>query len=723
MNATCNIKKINKQNSIYVTPNFFSKLSGQSSTSIKVRIFRKSIPAVYFTKKEALNLGLPWGVGFTKQGRRPFISLDDPSIPDSVREFFYKQQLAERRAKHATINPPMLSAPAGSPAPKAPQPEISPALDAALDEKQIDQNFIDLFDCKSYQREHAKAWLEIVYAVKYMSTAEKKIFIKGTGFSYSTLRRKLKAYNRKGIPGLYPKWGKAEGRTTVKDEWQKYFEAIYCNQNQLSAAYCRTLTLGHFRDTTEDISKFPSFDCFLRRLRREVSKGLIYYAREGEHKWNAKYGYYLEGDDSAMFAGERYVGDHYLFDVQVYDPVTKKINRPWLSAWCDQVSNKFVGWSIHIEPPSSIHVLASLTMAIKECGVPAEILTDNGKDYIRVVGKRKKTNRDQEIKTMLAFAGIDSKLARIKNAQAKIIERGFRDVAAHCAKLCIAYTGSNTDSRPEKLKTEIKRGELLTIDEFRVLVSQYIREVHNRQPSKGKLKGKCPDQLWEERRKPPVWLSSAALELLSMQPTRMATIGRNGVRDSEFNQIYWAEWMIHRKGEEVYLLRNPKDARFAYVFTADGKIIKDSKAEMQGKIAHRAKGVPLTFELLKGMLREQAKEKKIHKQYHDNQYKPKSEELLKDAIQGTAALNELAGYVPQTNAPETVVDLPATELDRVAVAAKRINQDTVKPATKSEQEDDWRTKRWKEHQAEMRAAEAAEKAEERIKNKAVAQNQ
>ncbi len=83
-------------------------------------------------------------------------------------------------------------------------------------------------------------------------------------------------------------------------------------------------------------------------------------------------------------------------------------------------------------------------------------------------------------------------------------------------------------------------------------------------PSQGKLQGKAPDDVWHSENPVKRIISKDALKLFCSRTSRTAVIGRNGVRDSEFQVVYWDEWMYSFKGRKVYLRRDTDDFNEAW---------------------------------------------------------------------------------------------------------------------------------------------------------------
>lgn len=138
------------------------------------------------------------------------------------------------------------------------------------------------------------------------------------------------------------------------------------------------------------------------------------------------------------------------------------------------------------------------------------------------------------------------------------------------SKHCVGYRGGNVVERPEKLTKEIKDGKIMKFEDFKEIFDKTIANILNKKPSNGKnLNGKCPDELFYEEFKEKITTSKDALKLFCSRTSNNYTIYKNGVKDSKLQTTYWADWMINKKGTKVYLRRDIKNYKEAWVFDAE----------------------------------------------------------------------------------------------------------------------------------------------------------
>lgn len=393
--------------------------------------------------------------------------------------------------------------------------------------------------------------------------------------SYTSIIRMRRRFAKYGINGLLAKYGTNSTKSSVQDEFYDYFKNLYLKQGGPSIRSCWENTLGYALRTTDILSvDFPSQKAFIRRLQKEIPEQSIYLARKGEAAWNRKYGGYIERDYSTITCGKVWVSDHAQIDVACLTP-DGDIVFPWVTAWRDYKSGKWLGWILQCGHPNSDLIFQSFYYAAESFGLPLDVIIDNGKDYRSkdfAGGRKKVTVESDKPKTtsMLAELNVEVHFALPYNAQTKPIERDFLKIKELLSKHCVGYRGGNIVERPEKLAKEIKEGKILPFDKFKIIFDDFIINVLNKRPSQGKNhNGLSPDALFNQEFNEKITTSKDALKLFCMRTSKNFTIGRNGIKDGQFGITYWADWMISKTGLKVYLRRDPANYKEAWAFKAD----------------------------------------------------------------------------------------------------------------------------------------------------------
>lgn len=392
--------------------------------------------------------------------------------------------------------------------------------------------------------------------------------------SYSNLLRMRKRYRKYGIGGLLSKKG-FKNKTTVDNKYFYYFKDLYMKEGAPSLRTCWDSTLGYaIRTDNVDIETFPTCTSFWRRLQKDLPKQSIYLARQGESSWNRKYGNYIERDYSNIACGKVWVSDHAQIDVAC---MTEEGNVvfPWVTVWRDFKSGKWLGWLLQQGHPNSDHIFQTFYYAANEFGLPDDVIIDNGKDYRSkdFAGGRKiikLENNKPETRAMLSELDVDVHFALPYNAQTKPVERDFLKIKSLLSKHSVGYRGGNIVERPEVLEQEIKQAKILPFEKFKTIFDDFVINILNKKPTDGVvLQGLSPDELFNREFTEKKITSKDALKLFCMRVSRNFTVGRNGIKDKQLGITYWADWMSLKTGLKVYLRRDIKNYKEAWVFKAD----------------------------------------------------------------------------------------------------------------------------------------------------------
>jgi len=396
---------------------------------------------------------------------------------------------------------------------------------------------------------------------------------------YSSIIKMRRRYKKSGINGLLCRKG-GISHTTVCDKYFDYFKSLYLIESAPSSRTCWDSTLGYAM-RTDNITReqFPSHSSFLRRLEKEVPLRYINKARGGYSYFNRTSLRYIERDYSSIECGKVWVSDHAQIDVAVFDNEGNVV-FPWVTAWRDYKSGKWLGWVLECGSPNSDRIFQAFYYAADTYGLPTDVIIDNGKDYRckDFAGGRQKeelikiNNNKAKTLSMLDELNVSVHFALPYNAQTKPIERDFLKIKELLSKHCKGYRGGNVVERPEKLKKEIKNGKLFDFETFKTIFDDFIINIFNKKPSQGKnLKGLCPDELFNKEFKEKICCTHEALKLFCTRISRNFTVGRNGIKDKKLELTYWADWMVAKMGLKVYLRRDPKNFKEAWVFRADNE--------------------------------------------------------------------------------------------------------------------------------------------------------
>ena len=454
------------------------------------------------------------------------------------------------------------------------------AQDKYLGETEFEAKYSD---APSWAKQQAEKYVRILDASAGLKGKKLEEFVENWNnneneeytTSYPSIIKMRKRYFRYGVAGLLSKHGQHLTGSSVPDDYFNYFKDLYLIEGGPSLRSCRDLTLGYaVRELGADRNNFPSFMAFKRRLDKEIPEQSIYLARNGQAAWNRKYNNYIDRDYSTITCNQVWVSDHAQIDVACYDE-NNKVVFPWVTVWRDYKSGKWLGWILQTGNPNSDLIFQAFYYAADEYGLPKDVIIDNGKDYRSkdFAGGRKgfKIDTDKnKTSAMLKELNVNVHFALPYNAQTKPVERDFLKIKELLSKHCVGYRGGNVVERPEKLAKEIKDGKIMKFEDFKEIFDKTIINILNKKPSNGKnLNGKCPDELFYEEFKEKITTSKDALKLFCMRTSKTYTIHRNGIKDNSLGIHYWSDWMINKKGTKVYLRRDIKNYKEAWVFNAE----------------------------------------------------------------------------------------------------------------------------------------------------------
>ncbi len=660
---------------------------GKTRAAVEKLIQRKRIMMIERLNKQEAEKGcLPWdkgGAGGKDGNKRAYINLSDPAIPSFVKLRYHHQAISQQPQPMAapsfgqadlapvsgpgpsacsttTLNPPGAdiqgeSTVSPSSVPGAFSPLIAAAHEELTDKEVYRQTYIKT---PAYNRLRADKYEIILAEMAGLNGRELKRAIeewnrKYANFhtSYPRVTQARKAVERDGKQALLGRYGKS-GESKVTAAWHEAFASRYLKEGQPSVHSCWVGALGEANrfDPAITAGNFPPEAAFLREIHRKVSAQSICFHREGYEVWKRKFSYYADRDYSNMAPGEVYVSDHAQVDVAVRLP-NGKIVFPWVTVFTDMRTDKYLGWTAYPGNPNSDRIFEAFYRSVRDYGVPSDLVIDNGKDYrcLDFAGGRKTVK--------VAVDEVRTTAVLLKNKE-------------WFSKHMLGYRGGNVKERPGVLKDEIKRGDILEWAQFEKLIDDFFTTVANRMQSNGKrLQGACPDELFEKKRKAPVKVREDSLAILCMRSSKPYPIHRNGIHDAEHEAWLWGEWMDAYKRQQVYMRRDSKNWRTAWIFTADGKdqYLGEAKADTPPAALARTDEEKANVKMHIERGRRGAK---FAKQGAGAIERRSPETLIGDMARGAQLLNAERGYTPDREQPK-VIEARATVFDNVSKERER----------------------------------------------------
>lgn len=322
-----------------------------------------------------------------------------------------------------------------------------------------------------------------------------------------------------------------------------------------------------------------------------------YLAANGKREWKNSQMIKATRDSTCLDVMEYVVGDEHTFDLWVEWTApngTKKAVRPVLVAWLDQRSRCILGDVICVKANGDTLKESLVKMLYSELGgVPKVLLIDNGKDYTKkeLTGQNRKERRiefdfDAETEGFYQSIGIQ-RVTRAKPYEpwVKPIERFFGTVCSNFSKWFESYTGTLTGSKTyAKRKKDtagmLEKGELLTMEEFYGIWSQWLDKYHHK--VHGGLKSDqwhTPIEVFQNGQRFQKAVPPREYTAMLLMKADIALVRNVGIH--KFNTIYTDYELGKYIGQKVQIKWDQDDIRKLYVYRMDGeKICEAVSAEL-----------------------------------------------------------------------------------------------------------------------------------------------
>ena len=400
-------------------------------------------------------------------------------------------------------------------------------------------------------------------------------------FSRATLNKWNKAMADSGEMALIDMRGRHNNHKSVMtDEVFDIFQFYYLDENRKSVSYCVTLTKLEAKKRGID-TKIPGERTFVNWISK-IPEPVLIYCRYGAKALKDKAIPYIHRFYDDIRANDMWVSDNHTFDIMITDG--EKPMRVYLTAFMDIRSRKIVGHYV-TTAPSADATLYALRKGIERYGIPKEILTDNGREFLTFdIGGRgfRKKGSEQDPETIMERLGIEFHTAMVKNARAKIIERTFRTVKEEFSRLFLSYTGGNVIEKPERLKEVVKDvGNLMELEEFREKVNTYIEKVYNLRENNGYgMRGRSPNEVYKATLVEVRKASKEVLDIMLLRSTRLQKVTRAGVKLKFYDkEIFFIsdELILNHQGEQAFVRYNPEDLSEVRVYDSEDRYILTAK--------------------------------------------------------------------------------------------------------------------------------------------------
>jgi hypothetical protein len=350
-----------------------------------------------------------------------------------------------------------------------------------------------------------------------------------TGKSVPTIFRMLSRFKTGGVPALARLTRSDKGSShwfEAHPEAKHIVAAEYLNPG-MTAQQAYDALARWWKGLGRDMSLLPHYatvNSFL--LSDELPAAIKCLARDGEQVHNQDMMPYLRRDYRDVVANQIWESDHMLHDVIVRNDCFLGVDkdaqmRLRLTCWMDMRTRKVVGFCWTPEG-SSRSILTAYRRASLQWGDPLQVLTDNGKDYIKATDGSRKFARAKAVsswqddiellaKGALHRLGVQVQHCLPYHPQSKSIERFFRTLHGRFDSIFPHYTTGNAYNRPDQANDALKqhkkllafdRGDdspLLPASEFIRMAAYWIENDYNNKKHRGVgMDGRSPNQLFDE---------------------------------------------------------------------------------------------------------------------------------------------------------------------------------------------------------------------------------
>jgi len=368
--------------------------------------------------------------------------------------------------------------------------------------------------------------------------------------------------------------------------WQM-FGAHYMSRLQPSMAEAYRIACRDAR--AAGIEDVPTREQVKYYYARYVDQASIDIARKGEEYFCSQYQYFIDRDWEAVQVFDVLFSDHHTMDCpcRVWDDDQRKWRacRPTLTAMMDAKSLYFTGWQISPGAGNNETIRNSLALSIINADMRAPLIVycDNGADY-KMRGWSEPVVAGGHEHSVLQSLGVGVINSIKYRAQAKTVERRFREVCTWFARKWAGYLGNAPGTRTEQGDYFWNNPEELpSLQELTRAFAGWLAEEYHARPSNGKiLQGKTPQQAWDARDiARSAWTRDQLYEaFLLPQPTQPMV--RRGPSVQVRNTVYYSEELWSRMGKsgdagKVLVKIDPFDSSHVFCYEFDGRYICEAR--------------------------------------------------------------------------------------------------------------------------------------------------
>jgi len=359
------------------------------------------------------------------------------------------------------------------------------------------------------------------------------------------------------------------------ERFWKYLYSTYLSENRLPATIAYDVAVKRLRLDDPEIPP-PTLHQAKYRL-NQLDADIRTLGRLGESALKNKFLYSIVRDWSFIQPGELVVGDNRTFDtrIKMYDYEKEKwiAVRPNICALIDARSWYIAAWTISPMPICTIDIVNTLAVYVGLYGTPPTrgAYFDNGKDFCAQGFSTPLITPDGFQHSIFNELGMSLTNSIAYNAQAKTVERVFRDQMQQFDKLFSDYLGSKPEQRTMAAAYfDQHPEELPSRDQFMQAFIKWLDQWHNK-PKKGHIhNGESPAEIWERRPRKESCLSEQQYRMAFAMPIGVRKVGR-GPAVSVGNVLYYCDEL--KVEQNVLVKRDIVEPKIVHLYSTDGAFI------------------------------------------------------------------------------------------------------------------------------------------------------
>ncbi|MGD0231848.1 MAG: Mu transposase C-terminal domain-containing protein, partial [Syntrophorhabdales bacterium] len=302
----------------------------------------------------------------------------------------------------------------------------------------------------------------------------------------------------------------------------------------------------------------------------------ITFIRYGEKAAREKYAISIRRKP-ADAVGDVFIADGHRLNFQVLHPFTGKPCRATIVGYLDHRSFNLAGFEVMVEEDTQCIASALRDAIIYQGKTPRVARQDNGIAFRGRFFTGTQSLEESGIKGLFENLHIISTFTGPYNAQAKLIERFWKEFTDKFERLLPSFTGSSVEDKPpwmrmgEKWHRKAHNGDILTIKEACGRIRTWRREYWEKQPCP-RVKGKTIGEVFHEGKGPGIDNVAELDELMFGSEVR--TIRANGV--TLFGGEYYDEQLFGLSGQKAIIRYSLSNLDYVRVFL-DGHFICTAK--------------------------------------------------------------------------------------------------------------------------------------------------